>query len=139
MLRKWSLYFAVALALVCAGTVSAEIKTFSKMSVDVPSGWTAQEDGSVVALIAPDKSAAISIAMDSTQGMSGLDLAKVMSTHLNGSDPKADDGGFTFTFKNSQGVESTSILYAEGGEYVMFTITGKHPQIPGILDSIKEK
>ncbi len=118
----------------------ATVKSFTRFSVDVPQGWEASEDGNVVALLAPGHAAAVSIAVDSAQDMSAADLAKAMSTQLKGSAPvQGDDGGYGFTFKNPAGVESQSMLYVEKNEYILVTITGDHPDIANILDSIEEK
>lgn len=122
---------------------SAAVKDFAHFSADVPDGWTAQADGSVVAFLAPGNAAALSIAYDKTGGMAGDALAKAMSQALKGSAPQTvDKDQFTFEFTQN-GVKSTCFMAVEGDTYVMFTITdpsGKfQTQIDGIIDSLEEK
>jgi hypothetical protein len=130
-----SLFLVIAMATAAAaGTVA-----FSKIKVDVPDGWTASEEDKTIALYAPKNVAAISIVWDDTGGFSGKELAKAMSAELKGTAPVSEDGGYSFTFKNKNGVSSKSILMADGKEYMMLTITGEHPQLARVLNSIKEK
>ncbi len=124
---------------VMVASASAATVTFPKFTVDVPDGWTYSQDGAVVALLAPGHTAAISIAIDKTQGMSGKDLATAMSQQLKGTTPIPADKGFRFTFKNKHGVESKSYLSINGDEYIMFTITGQDPHVSQILNSIKDR
>ena len=118
----------------------AAVRSFSHFSVDVPQGWEAAEDGEVVSLLAPGHVAAISVAVDGAEGMTTENLAKAMATQLKGSAPVAvDAGGYAFTFKNQNGVESKSTLFVNNNQYVMITVTGSHPDIQGILKTIKDK
>lgn len=112
--------------------------TFARFTVDVPSGWTVKEDENVVSFLAPDDVAAITVTTDETGGMTALELARLMSRELNGSEPQEDAGDYTFTFTNQNGVTSEAVLSIEGKEYVLITVTGEHPQIPAILDSISD-
>ena len=69
-----------------------------------------------------------------------MNAAKAMATQLKGSAPVAvDAGGYAFTFKNQNGVESKSTLFVNNNQYVMITVTGSHPDIQGILKTIKDK
>jgi hypothetical protein len=124
---------------VMVASASGSTVTFPKFTVDVPEGWTYSQDGTVVALLAPGHTAAISIVRDKTQGMTGKDLATAMSRQLKGTKPIPADDGFRFTFKNKHGVESKSFLAINGEEYIMFTITGQDPHISQILNSIKDR
>lgn len=133
------LLLAALLVLGMAMSASAAVKSFKSFSIDVPDGWTATEDGSVVALIAPGNACALSIASDSAGGMKGEDVAKAMSQQLKGTAPQAQDGGYAFTFKNQNGVESKCFVMVEDNKFVMLTITGDHPQLGQILDSIEDK
>lgn len=132
----WSLCFVLSMA-----TASfANVQSFKHFSVDVPQGWEAAEDGEVVSMLAPGHAAAVSIAVDSAEGMTTENLAKTMSTQLKGSTPVAvESGGYAFTFKNQSGVESKSTLFVNNNQYVMITVTGNHPDVPKILQSIKDK
>lgn len=133
---------ALMMVLGLAFTASAAVKDFGAFSADVPDGWTANKDGSVVAFIAPNNAAAMSIAVDKADGIAPEALAKEFSKQLQGTAPQAIDGGYSFEFTRN-GVKSTSILSVDSGEYVLITMTdpsGKFgDQFTAILDSVKEK
>jgi hypothetical protein len=140
MNKALSMLFCLCLALSTATAAFANMQSFKHFTVDVPQGWDAAEDGEVVSILAPGHTAAISIAVDSAEGMTTENLAKAMSTQLKGSAPvAADAGGFAFTFKNQSGVESKSTLFVNNNQYVMITVTGSHPDVPRILQSLKDK
>lgn len=140
MKKVASIMFGVSLVLSMATAALANVQSFKHFSIDVPQGWEAAEDGEVVSILAPGHTAAVSIAVDSAEGMTTENLAKAMSTQLKGSTPvAADAGGYAFTFKNQSGVESKSTLFVNNNQYVMITVTGSHPDVPKILQSIKDK
>ncbi len=139
MFRKGFAAAIAVLVLAIAAVSFAGTHSFTRFTLDVPEGWTTQEDGGVVALYAPGNAAAISIVMESADGVAAADIAKVMSGQLNGTPPVAENAGYSFTFKNAQGVASTSRVFVENNEFIMVTVTGEHPQAAGILQSIKEK
>lgn len=114
---------ALAAVMMLVMPAQAAMTEFTHIKLDVPSGWTSEEDLPVVALYAPDYEAALSIAYDTTDGLSGLELASAMSAVLKGTPPTADEhGNFVFTFDQDD-VTSKSILTVYGPKYAMFTIT----------------
>jgi len=132
------LLLALFLVLSMAIAASAAEVQFSKFKVTVPNGWTSSEDGDTVALLAPGNAAAISIVATEAENKTAAALAKEVARELKGTTPQPADGGYTFTFKNKNGVESKSVLFVENNELVMITITGSHPQIGEIIASIRE-
>ncbi len=139
MFKKLTTILALFALCLMAGTSFAAVKTFAKFKVDVPSNWTASEEGPTVTMIAKDKSASISITVDKTNGMSLKDLATAFSKELKGSKPEADDDTYTFTFKPGEGVESKAVIAVDGKEYYLFVITGENDQIEDIMGSIEDK
>jgi len=140
MNRIASIVFGLCLMLSMTTVSFANTQSFKHFSVDVPQGWEAAEDGEVVSILAPGHVAAISVAVDSAEGMTTENLAKTMATQLKGSTPVAvDAGGYAFTFKSQNGVDSKSTLFVNNNQYVMITVTGSHPDVPKILQSIKDK
>ncbi len=121
-------------------TVSfAGTRSFSHFSVNVPDGWEASETGNVVALLAPGHTAALSIAVDDSQGASGEVLAQAFAKQLNGTAPEAiDDDGYQFTFKNPSGIESRCLLYTEDNQYMLVTMTGENDAFGDIIGSLEE-
>ena len=137
-MKKWLL--ALACMLLLAVPATAAEKTFKNFTVDVPNGWTANEDGIAVAMYAPGKAAALSIICDNAEGASAERLAKAMSTQLKGTEPTKEGDAYTFEFI-AKGNKSQCVLAVHDGVYVLFTITdpqGKFTdQIEKIIDSIK--
>ena len=138
-MKKKLAFILVCLLMVMAPAVSfATVKNFANLSIDVPEGWQPTENGSVVALIAPDRSASMSIVVDSAQGLSVKELTDIFVAQMKGSTPESTgDGGFAFTFTPPNGVESHSVVYVEDNQYVMITMTGYHPDMDKILDSLQ--
>lgn len=132
------LMMACMLALAPASSF-ATVQSFTNFTLDVPDGWTATENGSVLALIAPGNVASMSIVLDDSQGMDIASLANVFVSQMHGENLQAtDDGGYEFSFKNPAGIDSHSILYLEDGKYLLMTVTGEHPDMGRILDSLQE-
>ena len=133
------LVLALMLVLGLAVSASAATKTFKHFSMDVPAGWTASEDGDTAIVVADDKSAALSVTKEGTDGMSAKDLAAAYSKELKGTTPTQDGEAFMFNFKNAAGVDSKCILMVEGKEYALFVLTGESDKFGPMLQSIKEK
>jgi len=134
--------FVSAMLLVAALTAMAAVAQaatveFSRWTVDVPEGWKAEEKDKMIALFAPGHAASLSIVWDDSEDIPAKDLSAAMSQKLKGTTPKPDDGGYSFIFKNKADVESMSILYVVEKEYYMLTVTGKHPQLGGIVKSVR--
>lgn len=130
---------SVLAALVFSAAAFAAVQDFKDFTVDVPDDWTATQDGTTVAVVANDKSAALSITMDKREGMEAKDLAAAFAQKLKGSEPVLEDDVYTFTFKNDSGVESKAILNTEDDKYLMLVITGQNPKLEALIDSIQEK
>jgi len=133
---KLMTFVAAVAVLAAAGAAWAAPKAFSKYTLDIPEGWAAHEDGNVVAIYGPYNTAAISIVLDTADGMTALSIAEAMSGQLRGSRPRPTPDGYVFTFQNHNGVDSISRISVAGGAFVMVTVTGDHPQAAGILNSI---
>lgn len=133
---------ALSCLFIFATPASAAEKSFSKMTIDVPEGWTAFENSGVVAVTAPGNAAALSIVLDKTGGASGADVAKAMSQALGGTNPVLEDDTFIFTFKKGD-VKSVCVLAVEADDYVMFTLTdptGTHGEaMSAIAASVVQK
>lgn len=139
--RRMGVLAVLVVSAVLAFSVAAfaEVKDFKDFTVDVPDDWTAAQDGTTVAVTANDKSAAISITVDTTDGASMKDLAAAFVEKLKGSGLEEEDGVYTFTFTNENGVDSKAILNGEEGKFCLIVITGENPKMSDILDSVKEK
>lgn len=127
------------LVLVYAVSASAAIRDFTKFRLNVPDGWTATENNSVLFLMSPGNAASVSIASDSAAGMNAKELAEVMTETLKGSQPVAEKGGYSFLFDSGAGIETKAFLFVRDEQFVMITITGTDPQLNGVLGSISQK
>lgn len=141
MLKKSIGALAVLAVLAFSAVAFAEVKDFGDFTVDVPDDWAAAQNGTTVAITANDKSAAISVTVESTGGTPLKDLAAAFSQQLKGSEPALDDDVYRFTFTNPNGVESNAFLTEneDGKKYCLIVVTGENPALGGILDSITDK
>lgn len=133
------LVFALMLVLGLAVSASAATKTFKHFSMDIPAGWSTSEEGNTAIIVADDKSAALTITKEGTDGMSAKDLAAAFSKELKGTTPTQDGEAFMFDFKNGAGVDSKCVLMVEGKEYALFVMTGTSDKFGPMLQSIKDK
>lgn len=134
---------SLAALLVFAATMAfAGVQDFGAFTVDVPVGWTANQDGTTVGITKNDNTAAVSITVDSTDGASLKELADAFVEALKGKNLRKDGEGYRFTFDNGNGVNSDALIMAEKGRYALFVMTGAEnaPQeIVAIIDSLTEK
>ena len=105
-----------------SGKAFADIEDFKYFSLDVPEGWTADESGDVVSVIADDRSGSLSITAGNPKGISIAGLAFSFSHELNGTDPVSDDeGNYTFGFNN--GI-SHAMITGDDDFYMLIVATG---------------
>ncbi len=136
------LFLALTLVAVFAFSAFAGVQDFGKFTIDVPDGWTAEQDGETVGIVKDDNSAAMSISVDTTDGASLKEIADEFFKELNGKNLQADNNVYTFEFTNANGVVSKAILSGEGSQYCLFVITGAEnapEEISKMLDSVVEK
>ena len=122
---KRSAVFAVLAVVLSAVCAFGAVQDFGRFTIDVPSGWTATQDGSTVGIVKNDNTASMSITIDSTEGASLKDIAEEFSKAFSGTKPEKDsDGDFSFDFTNQNGVSSHCIVTSEEGEYALLVLTG---------------
>lgn len=126
----------------CIISVSqAERFDFAKISIDLPEGWNAVYEGDFVGVMADDQSCAFSISVEPLGAQPLQQVAEGYSERLKGSPPEyVGDGRYTFTFTNELGVKATAYFdYYAGTRYILTIISGGHPQLQAILDSVQYK
>ena len=132
---------AVLAVVLSAASAFAFVQQFGKFSVDVPEGWGANQEGSTVILIKNDRTASMSITVADTEGMNRKALAEAFVKELNGRDlERDDDGDYTFTMTNANGVDSHALLTGDDEEYCLFVMTGienARDEMTAILGSVK--
>ena len=128
------------LVLCMSSCASAEMIETKYFSLDVPDGWTINEEGNVITVTAGDKSGSLSITADSPNGKTIAQLAEEYSARLKGSEPEQDeDGGYTFEFNN--GV-SQAVIDGFEDLYVLIIGTGIERNgevLAEILESLEMK
>ncbi len=143
---------AVAVMLVILSAVMAfgAVQDFGKFSLDVPEGWTASQEGSVVLLNKNDNTAAMSITIDAVPAeVNGIDaLAAAFAQEFAGSfksvsTPEKDsDGDYSWDMMNAQDVNTHAMLTVKDGNYMLLTMTGAEnaaDDMSAILESVEEK
>ena len=141
-MKMKTMFFAFLLSLALCLPTLAEVKDFGNFTGNVPAGWTTfkNNDTGVVGIIAPDKSAAVSIYLDKNPAENIEELAKQFFAALKGSDlKKVQDNTFRFTFKNESGVESKCAISGDSELFCMVTVTGNHPEVENIVNSLQPK
>ena len=139
---KRSVVLALVLALAFSAVAFAGVQDFGKFTVDVPAGWTANQDEETVGIVKNDNSASMSITYDSTEGATLKELADAFVEALKGKNLKAEDGGYTFEFDNGNGVTSRGVLNGDKEHYALVVITGLEnapDEVMAIVNSIQEK
>lgn len=132
--------FLISLMLVLVFSISAfaGVQKFDKLSINVPDGWSASQDGSTVTVLANDKSAALTFTIEDNDGTPIKDLADAFAKQFKATEPEVDeDDTYYFTFKNPSDVDCNVILYGDDDEYLMLVMIGEHPDMEGIIDSLE--
>ena len=120
MKRLCALIFVLA---VLAGTASAEVKEFSKLSINIPEGWSAEEISGTVAAVKDDKTASYTVSVEPfTDGHNLAEMAQIYSQSFKGTKPEpAPNGSYMFMFNDGA---SQAVISSMGTSYVLVTMTG---------------
>ena len=133
---------ALTLVAVFAAASFAGVQDFGKFTIDVPEGWTAEQDGETVGIVKNDNTAAVSISVDSMDGASLKELADEYVKALNGRNLTFADDTYQFEMTNSNGVDSKAVLSGDGKNYALFVVTGAEnapEDVSRMVGSITEK
>ena len=138
MRRTWALLCLAWASFALVGPAWAEVQEFDWFSVDVPRGWTAEQQGATVVVAAGDEAVSVSIAVAPMGAASLEELAWALSAQMDGTEPELDDDVWAFTFTDLAGVESAAFLIEGDGEhYIVASVSGWDDAIEGILDSLE--
>ncbi|MDD4835693.1 MAG: hypothetical protein EOM02_12155 [Synergistales bacterium] len=136
-MKRKSIVLALLAVFAISSIAFAAVKTFGHVSVDVPSGWTAAEDGTTVSLTADDNSAAITVTVETNDGTDVALIAKEYAKQFKASEPVFEDDVYTMTFKNANDIDCNVVISGDGDMYVMLVMIGEHPQMEQIVDSLE--
>ena len=93
-----------------AVSTSADVQKFRHFSVDVPSGWTAYEQGSTLIIKSQKTDASVAVAFNSMGEASLSDIVERLYLQMDGTDLEQDeDGDYMFNFTNTAGVDSVAL------------------------------
>ena len=129
---------AAGLLLALCGLALAEIKYFTHIQADVPPGWSAFERDQSVILAADDKSAVITITVQSAQGDNAEEIAGIISRNVNGTAPveDVDSNGYFFDFPAKEGGPGKGYVKVDGSRAIVVGIMGENPQVRDIIESL---
>jgi hypothetical protein len=133
---------ALCLTFFTIASATAEPRDFTDFSVDLPSGWTVQREGSTTAFIAPDGSASLQVAVElltRMDGMSAETLAEAYAAELRGSRPVMVDNDpdyYSFTFTSPEGMESEASIVVSDRNFYLITVSGRHKDLAGLVESL---
>ena len=142
MTMKRLAVLAAVLAVFSVAMAFGEVKDFGKFTINVPAGWTATPDGETVGIVKDDNSASMSITYDSLDGSTLKEAADAFVEALNGKGLANNDGLYTFTMTNANGVESKCYLTGDDKNYGLIVVTGGEnapDEISAMMDSLQEK
>ena len=143
-MKRVILFFMLMLVSSCAW---AEIHEFKYFYIDIPEGWSVQENDSMIKITSSDKSESLMIKADSLRGESFDKLAVKFSHELGASVVKIDsDDDYTFEFNDDK---RYAILTGDTSEDFYMLIAGSSLEHTGqpessdvllkILDSLEIK
>ena len=150
MCRKMLILSVVCFLALCAPArvtgflpARAEMREFEILSLDVPAGWTAEQQGATIILKAVSSDASLSLASGRMGEATLEEIAKKLYEQLGGVDLEEDEeGDVYFAYKDTAGVQCGVWVYAGAeGEYLVMASSGDDQpggeMIDRILDSIR--
>ena len=135
-----------ALILLLSVPAFGSIEHFGALSVEVPSGWTAEQQGSVTVIRKLSDNSSVAVAVNSKGSASLSDIAEHLYTQMNGNSLEEDsDGDYTFYFTNHAGAECFAMISdAEDGRYILMSAAGLETEdekirseIEAVIDSME--
>lgn len=135
---KKFLSVAFVFVLLLAVSASAEVIQFpsAKITIDVAPGWEYSDNGQGTAIvIAPDKSASISITKLPAAGLTVEKWAEDLSKAHKGTTPEDAGGSMVYQFNDGK----TTVMVVLEDDFVgIIAITGEHEDIGDMMGSIED-
>ena len=115
-------------------------RRFNRFSIELPAGWQGSEEGDVVTLVAPDKSAALTVVSQASEGQDVQLVAETLARELGAESPPRQDGpSWVFSFANQHGAQSRAVLSQQGPRFVVFIFTGESPHFAEMLKTVQDR
>ena len=124
----------------------ASVKHFGPLSVDVPKGWTASQQGSATVIKSLRSNASVTVAVNPMGEASLGEIAGRLCEQMNGHDLERDsEGDYTFLFTNHAGAGCFALLTDTGdGRYILLSASGvdscsnnECSEIEAVIDSLE--
>ena len=144
MFKKFLVAVAAMLtALAFCLPAAAEVKTFDRISIDVPDGWHINyEDGGLFLATVSPSPAMVVVIIHPLDGYSFDKAALELSEgfDVNAVPQKDADGNYSFSYKepNSK-LDLKIVITQENGKLKFIGFGGNHPDLEKIINSVKEK
>ena len=125
------------LAALCA-PLCAEMREFDALSLDVPPGWTAEQQGATIVMKDPGSDASLSLASGKMGSASLGEIARKLYEQLGGVDLEEDESGdFYFEYRDTAGVPcGVWVCDGGGGEYAVIAFSGDDQAMSGVIERI---
>lgn len=140
---------SAAVLLFCAvflfsGRAMAERKNFTDFTIELPAGWTIEQDGITTAFVSKDKKANMQVTVESVahiakEGITAKELAEAYAHELQGSTPTMEDNDpnyYSFTFLSPEGTKSEASIVVSGRLFYLITISGRHKDLAEMVESV---
>ena len=142
MAKKMYVVAAVALLAVFVAFEApsqAKVMEFDFFSLDVPDGWKVEEDKETVtvSIVAPDDSAAMTLAIIKNEGESLEKYASEFCSELNGKNLRKTDSGYLFTFMVAEVLEAQASVTGDDNLILFITLIGEHDDLLKMAGSLK--
>ncbi len=130
--------FTLAMVLAFAVSASAATQEVGPVTMDVPDGWTIQNQGPVGIVISPSQDAVLTVLSAPSQGVDAKEIAENGSRAVNGSAPEADGDAWVFSFEKD-GANGVIRVSSHGDQAVVCTMLGENPDLMKASRSVKLK
>lgn len=135
--------FAVMLAaLLVSVSAHAEVREFTRLSLNVPDGWTASESDETVTLIRSGNTASMTVTIAPLEGHALKEYADAFVEALKGRNLEAKGNSYIFDMTNEHGVGSKGILSGDDENFCLLVMTGIEAaggEFSAIIDSLTQK
>ena len=138
------MYVVAAVAMFAVLTVfgassEARVMKFDRFSIDVPAGWRVNEDKEnyTTSFVAPDESAALTVAIIENEGMSLEEYAQGIQKELKGKNLQESGGGYMFSFTTADGVDAIGIMSGDDNMVMLMTVIGEHDDFDEMVNSLE--
>lgn len=142
-MKKNIFTFVIAAGLALAPSVlAAETREFSRLTVEVPDNWAANEDDKTVYIVANDGSSIVSVMIDKFERDTAAKLAKEMARQFKAEDARdLGNGNHAVNYIEPTTGKSAVALISQrpGQEIMVITQIGDNEAADNIIGSLKPK